>query len=370
MGLSTQGLSAPGGVQYSVLSFAAVSEVFTRKDDFCSESYIDIGVSHKLGDSILNMDGRRHRSLRDVIQPHFQPANAEGWWNEIVIGPLVKEFIDKFADQPGVDLNAHFFARLPMHTVTTGFGMSPQQGLEFRGHMLRAFDYTRTPAEVTEATNAAGELLAGVIADRRLEPRDDLISKLAHANARGSGAIVSAAHSRGDRLLLPPDRLRRRRDHLRQLGIATFALMTHPEQMEDVRRDRSLLPNAILESTRWNPDRLFYRQVIRDTVLQGVELPKGALLNVCTGAANRDPTRREDPDRFDIHPPNQRSTAFAAGAHSCLGQHVARQEIASAINGLLDRFPNLRWDPAYPPAKLTGSLVARGPGPMHVLLPY
>ena len=130
----------------------------------------------------------------------------------------------------------------------------------------------------------------------------------------------------------------------------------------------SLLDAAILEAVRWYPQPLFPRKVMRDTELHGVELPAGAHLHLCLGAANRDPARWDDPDRFDIRRPFKRSLAFAAGAHSCLGQHVARAEISAALGALFDRFPNIRWDPAAPPAYLTGSLVQRGPGALRVLL--
>jgi len=60
--------------------------------------------------------------------------------------------------------------------------------------------------------------------------------------------------------------------------------------------------------------------------------------------------------------------AFGAGHHSCLGQHLARQEMLACFNALFDRFPNLRWDPDQPPARIVGGLIGRGPGPLHVLL--
>jgi cytochrome P450 len=91
-------------------------------------------------------------------------------------------------------------------------------------------------------------------------------------------------------------------------------------------------------------------------------------MHLCLSSANRDPERWDNPDAFDIFRPLQRSVAFAAGAHSCLGQHVAREEIGGALNALFDRFPNMRWDPAHPPAKITGGLLGRGPGPLRVLL--
>jgi cytochrome P450 len=361
------GLYQPGVTYYSVFSFAGVSGAFTRHEDFSSEVYVDMGTSRRFGDSILNMDGLRHRRYRDLIQAHFQPAAADGWWREKVILNLVDELIGKFEKDRSVDLNSQFFARLPLHTMTAGFGMSLQEGAAFRRQMLRSV-YGSTPEERSDSTRGAGRVLDRVIRERQREPRDDLISRLVQAlleeddGSHRKLRVEEVAAFCGLIIFAGGETT------WRQLGIATFALLNHPDQLEAVVRDRSLLPNAILESTRWNPDPLFPRKTRRDTVLEGIELPRDAVLHLCLGAANRDPSRWKDPEQYDIHRPVQRSVAFAAGAHSCLGQHVARQEMATALGALFDRFPNIRWDESKPPARLSGSLAQRGPGALHVLL--
>ena len=125
---------------------------------------------------------------------------------------------------------------------------------------------------------------------------------------------------------------------------------------------------VILEAARWHPtDIVFPRQAEKDVTLEGVDIPKGALIHLCLGAANRDPSRWENPDRFDIQRPLQRSVAFAAGAHSCLGQHVSRQEMVSALNAVMDRLPNVRLDTTKPPPKMVGGLFARGPSALPVV---
>ena len=361
------GLYMPGTTYYSVFSFAAVSEVFTRKDDFGSEVYIDMGTVTQFGDSILNMDGLRHRRYRDLIQPYFQPAAAQSWWRDKVIDKLVDELVVSFENKQCVDLSAQFFSRLPLQTVTSGFGMSFEEGRAFRREMLRT-THGATLESRAAAREGAGRVLESVIRARQQEPRDDLISKLAHAILEEEGGtrrkLTLEEIASYCRLIV----FAGGETTWRQLGIAMFALLNHPQQLAEVIKDRSLLPNAILESTRWNPDPLFPRKVKRDTLLQGVELPAGAHLHLCLAAANRDPSRWKNPERYDIHRPVERSVAFAAGAHSCLGQHVARQEIASALNALFDRFPNIRWDPSKPPARLTGNLAQRGPTALPVLL--
>jgi cytochrome P450 len=360
-------LYRPGTTYYSVFSFAACSDVFIRKDDFGSEAYIDMGVRHEFGDTILNMDGIRHRRYRDVVQQYFMPNMAHDWWRTKVIAGLVEELIAAFQDETSVDLNARFFAPLPLHTVTSGFGMSFDQGLQFRGHMLNTL-HAANPEERAKAKAAAGEVLQKVVSERRAHPRDDLISRLAHTDLTeedgSTRKLLTEEIVSFCRLIV----FAGGETTWRQMGNALYALLNHPEQLAEVIADRTLIGDAVLESLRWLPDPLFARKVKRDTLLEGMELPAGAHLHVCLGAANRDPSRWQNPDTFDIHRPFQRSVAFAAGAHSCLGQHVARQEIAAALGALLERFPKLRWDPSYPPARLSGNLAQRGPGPLHVLL--
>jgi cytochrome P450 len=357
----------PNRTCYSVFSFAAVSEVFTRKNDFWSDNYNDMGTAEEFGDTILNMDGARHRAHRDLIQQFFQPGVAESWWREKVIDPLVAELIDSIADEQSVDLNARFFTKLPLHTMTSGFGLSFAEGLSFRGHMLNALHAT-THADRMAAKAAAGGMLDEVIRARQENPQDDLISRLAHADLKeedGTTRKLTAEEITSFCRLIV---FAGGETTWRQMGNVLYSLLSHPGQLAELMADRSLMQDTILESVRWLPDPVFPRKVKRDTVLQGVALPEGAHLHLCLGAANRDPARWENPERFDIHRPFQRSVAFAAGAHSCLGQHVARQEISAAMNALFDRFPNIRWDRSKPAPYLTGSLLQRGPGPLHVLL--
>jgi cytochrome P450 len=251
--------------------------------------------------------------------------------------------------------------------MTSGFGLSFEQGLELRRHMLKAI-HGDAAEERREGTERGGLIMAAAIVERQREPRDDLISRLAHTPLEeddGSTRKLTAEEITAFCRLIV---FAGGETTWRMMGMAFYALLNHPDQLAAVMADRSLIEATVLESVRWHPEPIFPRKVKRDTVLQGVALPAGAHLQLCLGAANRDPTRWDDPDRFDVRRPFQRSVAFAAGAHSCLGQHVARQEMEAALGGLFDRFPNIRWDRDYPPAKVTGTLVQRGPGPMHVLL--
>ena len=134
-----------------------------------------------------------------------------------------------------------------------------------------------------------------------------------------------------------------------------------------MREDRSLLRNAIEESVRWNAtDPMFSRWVAEDTTMAGVDIPAGAVVHLCLGAANRDPSRWEHPDVYDLHRRPQTGLGFGGGPHICLGMHVARAEMFTAISALLDRLPRLRLDPDAEPPSIIG-LYERGPTEINVV---
>jgi cytochrome P450 len=151
------------------------------------------------------------------------------------------------------------------------------------------------------------------------------------------------------------------------MGITLAALLTTPGALDAVRADRALLRLAVEESLRWCPtDPMFSRWVAHDTTLAGVEVPAGAVVHISIGAANRDPSRWDHPDEYDISRPLQTALGFGGGPHICLGMHVARAEMLTAIGALIDRLPNLRLDPASPPPQIIG-MYERGPTEINVV---
>ena len=158
-------------------------------------------------------------------------------------------------------------------------------------------------------------MLMDLIAKRRIEPGDDVISGLIKEEMElpdGSRRpltdreIMTQAASRHDRLAAAPS--------WRQFGITLWALLTNLGQYEAVKADRSLVDAAIEESVRWNPtDPVFIRYVAKDTELAGVHVPEGVAIEICLGAANRDPARWSNPDAYDLHRPPQGHVGFGIG---------------------------------------------------------
>jgi cytochrome P450 len=153
----------------------------------------------------------------------------------------------------------------------------------------------------------------------------------------------------------------------RGTSVLLTGLLSNLDQLQAVRTDRSLVPQAIEEALRWEgPVLIQTRMATRDTELGGVRIPAGAFLDVAAGAANRDPGKFAEPDRFDIFRKSpHRHFAFAFGPHICIGQHLARVEMTRALNAILDRLPNLRLDPQRPRPEIRG-IMMRVPKHIHV----
>jgi cytochrome P450 len=195
------------------------------------------------------------------------------------------------------------------------------------------------------------DILEPIVAARRVEASDDLISVLVDAEYTDEDGVV---HRLSDAeiysfamLLLAAGS----GTTWKQLGITLAAILERPDVLAAVRDDHALIRPAIEESLRWTPtDPMFSRHVTRDAEFFGVELPQGSVIHLCLGAANRDPARWERPDEYDITRPPKPALAFGNGPHVCLGMHVARAEMNVGITALLDRLPDLRLDPdAEPP---------------------
>jgi cytochrome P450 len=354
------------GEVYSILSYEAVNAAFMDAETFNNKVYESLSKP-TLGDTLLNMDGAHHKSMRNVTKPWFKPSFTNGWWNDKWIVRAVDELFDRITAKDHADLNLELCAPLPMSVVSIGFGIPVGEALSFR-QALHVVMSQKDPVLVAEAHAEVERVLHKLMAERREQPEDDLVSRLVHADLKLEDGTTRK---------LTDDEVMRYCMLIihagggttwRQMGITIMALLNHPEQMDALRKDRSLLRPAIQEATRWYPtDSAFLRYVARDTVFEGVEMKAGSIAYLCLATANRDRTQWEDPDAFNILRPTKRHFAFGAGVHACLGQHLSRQEMEVALNAVLDQLVDLRWDPDYPPARMSGgTLIGRGPNALQV----
>jgi len=356
-----QGLPFPDRPHYSVFSFEACDHVFRDTETFASNHVpvegIDKTQSTGVDNSMLYMNGKEHRRYRALVQPSFVPGRAK-WWRERWINETVHALIDNLEGEGRADLNVDFCAAIPMLTITGSFGIPNAQALDMR-RALRI-----------DNLNGVGEvvrIVGPIVAARREQPQDDLISVLVEAemtDEHGETHRLSDAEIYSFTYLLLAAGSG---TTWKQMGITLAQLLARPELLDAVRGDPDLLRAAIEESVRWAPtDPMFSRFARRDVELYGVEIPEGAVVHLCLGAANRDPARWDRPDEYDPMRAQQPTLGFGGGAHVCLGMHVARAEMATGIGALLERLPNLRLDPDAEAPSIIG-MYERGATEINVL---
>jgi cytochrome P450 len=349
------GLPYPDRPHFTVFDYDSCMTAYRTPDVFASSPEpIDLSTGPLgLTNSMLSMGGDQHKRYRALVQPSFLPANGK-WWINNWISETVDLLIDGFANDGRAELNVDFCAAIPVLTITGSFGVPIEQALDIREHL------GTDPQRVVD-------LLKPVVAARREEPRDDLISILVQAELTDEDGVTDRLTDREIDsfvlLLLGAGS----GTTWKQMGTTVTALLQRSELLEAVRDDRQLLRPAIEEALRWLPtDPMFSRWVMADTELGGVEIPAGSVVHLAVGAANRDPVRWDRPDEYDITRKFRPSLAFGQGSHICLGMHVARAEMTIAISALLDRLPNLRLDPDAEPPRFVG-MYERGATAIPVL---
>jgi cytochrome P450 len=322
-----------------VYSFAESEEVLGDSETF-SARINGAWMRPFLGRTVLEMDGMEHHSHRKLISHAFRRKVIQQWEDDL-IRPTAHELIDRFVERGRAELVREFAWEFPVRIIARMVGV-PQT--DYAMWQQKAIELERTAVDFPGAIAASQELkqyFGPIVEERRREPQEDVISMLAESEIEGERLDDDLIQS-FLRLLVPAGA----GTTYRLIGTLTFALLTHPDQLEEVRANRDLVPAAVEEALRWeSPVQFAARQAMRDVTIAGVDIPAKLPVTVALGSANHDDTRWPEPERFDIHRESQTHLAFADGEHFCLGAHLARIEGAVALNAILDRLDNLRLDP-------------------------
>ena len=353
---------------YTCFTFDACEQAFRDNVNLSNNVYHFDGSPPKTM-GILEMDNPEHHAFRRAVQSLFIRPKAQKWWREHFIDKLVDDLVANLHGHDRAELNLQLCARVPVHTITRAVGLRGEDALRFRNALVGTSANRHGMQARMEAHATVQRMLMEQIVKRKADGSEDIISWLLAAEIDPPGEerrhltdneIVIFA-----RLIL----LAGGGTTWRQLGIVLLALLCDRDQLEAVRAERKLIDAAIEESLRWNPTNpTFSRVALTDTPLGELVIPQGAVLDICLGAANRDPARWDNPDVFDLHRPFQQHLGTGIGAHMCLGRFVAQAEMNVAINRLLDHFPAMRLDPDQATPYVTGGLEQRGVSSLPVLL--
>lgn len=348
------------GKTYNVLAYDQVAAAF-RDDVTYSSSLIAQSVGPLLANTIVAMDEPEHHIHRSIVFKAFRPKLLLRWENELV-RPLAQELVDSFAGAGRADLVRRFTFALPVRVIARILGLPQRDAQRFQQWSIEVISIGTNWDRGMAAFNALRDYFAELVEQRRRDPQDDLITELVQAEVDGQRLSDEEVFA-FLRLLLPAGI----ETTYRSLGNLLYALLIHPDQLETVRLNPGLIPQAVEEGLRWEPPIFNTGRIsTRDSRLGGIDIPAGSVVTLFIGAANRDETVFADPDTFDIHRKPNPHLAFAIGAHSCLGMHLARMENRIALEVILQRLPQLRLDPDAAPPKIIG-LPLRSPDTLPVL---
>lgn len=314
-----------------LFDFDSVFTAFREDEVFGSQMYHNT-IELVFGPTILGMHGKEHHDHRSLVSKAFKQS-ALAQWEPEVIDPICDQLVDAFKDDGEVDLVKAVTFEFPTRVTAALLGL-PQDDLDMFRKL--SFDLISIIEDVEAGLNASAELgtyFQEQVDQRRRKPTDDVIGDLVAAEIDGEKltdeAIISFL-----RLLLPAGL----ETTYRSSGNLLQLLLTHPDQLEALQRNRDLIPAAIEEGIRYETPLVVVARVVnRDFEMHGITIPEGAQVNLCMGSANRDETRWENADVFDIHRPRRAHISFAGGIHSCLGMHLARVETKAMLTSLFDR---------------------------------
>lgn len=303
--------------------------------------------------SLINLDAPHHMEMRMQQSEFFFPGYIA------TIRDRVSAYIDTLLDDleregPVVDFAKRFSEELPLFTLCEMLGIDEEDRPRIKTwmhHLELAGQFLTSPVQtffsepmfpfrfnrIVEEMFAYGEK---VMADRRANPRDDLLTVIAQSKL--DGEELSQEFLDGSWLLI----VFAGNDTSRNSLSGTIRLMTEfPDQHAMVREDPSLIPQMSEEALRMvSPVIHMRRTALEDYELNGQKIAKDEKVVMWYGAANRDPEVFPDPDTFNMHRDNvEKHLTFGHGVHKCLGQRIARMQLRLAFERIFDRFPDIHW---------------------------
>ena len=293
-------------------------------------------VERIVGRTFISMDDREHHLYRKLAMPAFQ-SGAIARFNEGELVALVHELLDRVAPHGAGDLVAELTSVLPYYAITRKLGIPRARDEDMR-HWADQLLNPRDPAGAAAVAREFTDLLGPILAARRAEPREDLLSALAHAVIDGERLSDEDVLSHV-RLLFAVGAT----TTSHAMGNLLSTLLGRPELLERARREPGLRPALVHELLRFEPPVAnLPRLASRPLRVAGEEVPPGTLLLLGLASANRDAAVFADADRYDPDRPTQDVLTFGFGVKYCPGAHLARRELLTALDAVLERLPGLR----------------------------
>ena len=319
------------------------------------------------GEWFIFFDPPRHTKLRALIAKAFTPSVVANL--EPRIRALSRELLDDIVPRGETDLATQFSVPLPMRVIAEMLGVPVEEWPRYRrwsdvilklaNTFTKDEEAARTISDFRAVTGEMRAFLPGLIARRRAEHRDDLLTRLVEAEVDGERLTQEEVLGFVQLLLVGGQETT-----ANLINNAILCFIEHPDQLARLRAAPELLPSAIEEVLRYrSPLHWMPRATRRDVELHGQVIPAGKLVLPLIGSANRDPAHFPDAGRFDITRSPNPHLAFGVGVHACLGAPLARLEARIALADFLTRVAHFEpasdepWEPrealgVYGPSRL------------------
>jgi unspecific monooxygenase len=297
---------------------------------------------HTLNDhGMLDLEPPDHTRIRRLVSKAFTPRTVERL--RPYVHGLANDLVAALVEAGGGDLLTDVAEPLPVAVIAEMLGIPEADRALLRPWsadicgMYELNPSQETAARAVRASVEFSDYLRELIAERRKEPGEDLISGLI------------AAHDEGDRLteqeMISTAVLLLNAGHEATVNATVngwWALFRNPDQLAALRADHGLVPSAVEELMRYDtPLQLFERWVLDDIEIAGTTIPRGSEIAMLFGSANHDPEVFADPGRLDLTRVDNPHISFSAGIHYCIGAPLARIELAASMTALLERAPAL-----------------------------
>ncbi len=348
----------------SLLGSVGTSDPAATLGGYASEA----NKRRRLDKAMSRRNGQDHLRLRRLVAKVFTPREVSSLKDRA--DRIVEQLLGEAADKDSMDVMSDFALPLPVQIISEMLGMPSGDMDQLRdwSHILTKALDPSISSEEDEAATAAGQgmfdYIAQVVADKRRDPGEDILTALIHAEENGDRLDTEEIQAQVMLLYIAGHETT-----ANLIGNGLTNLFRFPEQIDVLRADSGLDANAVEEVLRYDSPAQFTRRVNREPLeVGGVTIPEGSLITLALGSANRDP-RKWGPtaDVLDVARPGANEhVSFGGGSHFCLGNALARLETQAALPKLVRRFP--RMEPDYSEPTWLHRITLRGVETLPVIL--
>ncbi len=298
--------------------------------------------------SMLSSDPPRHTRLRGLVNKAFTPRAVKAL--ERRMREIADELLDARGDATEIDVVGALAYPLPVTVIAELLGVPSEDRERFRHWSDEAVRSLGSDAgeDLRASIRAVRELeayLEPIVAERRREPRDDLLSALIAAEEDGERLDEGEIYQMVVLLLVAGNETT-----TKMIGNGLLALLRHPDQLARLREEPGLMETAVEELLRWDgPVHMTARIAVQDLSFKTTRIGRGEMVILAMAAANRDPEEFHDPEILDVGRTPNNHLSFGHGIHFCLGSSLARLETRVALDALLDRYPRIELARERPP---------------------